>query len=41
MQTILRILPPGTTSPPILKYDASSVPILQFSFSGERMTEAR
>jgi multidrug efflux pump subunit AcrB len=41
MQTILRILPPGTTSPLILKYDASSVPILQLSLSGEGMTEAQ
>ena len=41
MQTILRILPPGTTPPLILKYDASSVPILQLSLSGEGMTEAQ
>jgi CzcA family heavy metal efflux pump len=41
MQTILRILPPGTTSPLILKYDASSVPILQLSLSGEGMTESQ
>src|SRR5579871_5916080 len=41
MQTILRILPPGTTSPLILKYDASSVPILQLSLSGEGMSESQ
>ncbi len=41
MQTVLRILPPGTTSPLILKYDASSVPILQLSLSGEGMSEAQ
>src|ERR1700690_2414952 len=28
-QTLLRIFPPGTTPPNIVKYDASSVPILQ------------
>src|ERR1700742_4421963 len=41
IQTILRILPPGTTSPLILKYDASSVPILQLSLSGEGMSESQ
>src|SRR6201996_3080981 len=41
MQTILRILPPGTTSPLILKYDASSVPGLQLSLSGEGMSESQ
>ena len=28
-QTLLRPFPPGTTPPSIIKYDASSVPILQ------------
>src|SRR5271170_5427941 len=32
-QTLLRILPPGTTPPAIIKYDASSVPILQLSLA--------
>jgi CzcA family heavy metal efflux pump len=41
VQTILRIMPPGTFAPNILKYDASSVPILQLSLSGEGMTEAQ
>src|ERR1700761_66242 len=41
MQTILRIVPPGTTPPLILKYDASSVPILQLSLSGEGMSESQ
>jgi CzcA family heavy metal efflux pump len=41
VQTILRGLPPGTFPPNILKYDASSVPILQLSLSGEGMTEAQ
>jgi multidrug efflux pump subunit AcrB len=40
VQTILRVLPPGTTPPGILKYDASSVPILQLAMSGEGLTEA-
>ena len=39
MQTILRQLPPGTTPPSIVKYDASSVPILQLGLSGEGMSE--
>lgn len=39
-QTILRIMPPGSTAPAILKYDASSVPIVQLSLSGEGLTEA-
>ena len=29
VQTILRVLPPGIFPPNILKYDASSVPVLQ------------
>src|SRR5436305_530714 len=41
VQTILRGLPPGTFPPNILKYDASSVPILQLSLSGEGVTEAQ
>lgn len=39
MQTILRVLPPGIFPPNILKYDASSVPILQLGLSGEGLTE--
>jgi multidrug efflux pump subunit AcrB len=39
VQTILRVLPPGTQPPAILKYDASSVPILQLGMSGEGLTE--
>lgn len=39
VQTILRILPPGTYPPNILKYDASSVPILQLALSGQGLTE--
>ena len=39
VQTVLRTMPPGTTPPGILKYDASSVPILQLGMSGEGLTE--
>ena len=39
VQTILRILPPGTYPPNILKYDASSVPIVQLALSGEGLSE--
>jgi multidrug efflux pump subunit AcrB len=40
VQTILRVLPPGTFPPFIIKYDASSVPILQLAMSGEGLSEA-
>jgi multidrug efflux pump subunit AcrB len=39
VQTILRIMPPGTFLPNILKYDASSVPIVQLGFSGDGLSE--
>jgi multidrug efflux pump subunit AcrB len=39
VQTILRVLPPGTFPPNILKYDASSVPIVQLGLSGQGLTE--
>ncbi len=39
VQTILRILPPGSFPPLIIKYDASSVPIVQLSLSGEGLSE--
>jgi CzcA family heavy metal efflux pump len=39
VQTILRVLPPGIFPPAILKYDASSVPILQLGLSGQGLTE--
>src|SRR5947208_1897457 len=38
-QTILRPLPPGITPPSIVKYDASSVPILQLGLESESMSE--
>ncbi len=40
VQTILRVLPPGSFPPNILKYDASSVPILQLALSGQGLSEA-
>jgi multidrug efflux pump subunit AcrB len=38
-QTILRQLPPGTLPPLIVNYNASSVPVLQLSLSGQGLTE--
>ena len=38
-QTILRQLPPGSLPPLILNYNASTVPILQLSLSGDGLTE--
>ncbi len=38
-QTILRQMPPGTTPPLILNYDASTVPVLQITTSGQTLTE--
>lgn len=38
-QTLLRQLPPGTTPPLILNYNASTVPILQIALAGRGMTE--
>ena len=38
-QTLLRIFPPGTTPPNILKYDASSVPILQLGCESKTLSE--
>ena len=40
VQTVLRVLPPGITPPAIIKYDASSVPIVQLSLGGAGLTEA-
>ena len=38
-QTILKALPPGTTPPLIVQYNASTVPVLQYSFSSPKMSE--
>ncbi len=40
VQTILRVLPPGSFPPFVLKYDASSVPIVELGLSGEGLSEA-
>jgi multidrug efflux pump subunit AcrB len=38
-QTVLRLMPPGMQPPLIIQYNASSVPILQYSFSSPKMSE--
>jgi CzcA family heavy metal efflux pump len=38
-QAILRIFPPGTTAPFIVRYSATNVPVLQLSVSSETLTE--
>jgi CzcA family heavy metal efflux pump len=40
-QPIVRTLPPGTTPPFIITYNASSVPILQLALSGQGLSEAQ
>lgn len=40
-QTILRQLPPGTTPPLILSYDASTVPIMQLILSSSTLPEQK
>jgi multidrug efflux pump subunit AcrB len=39
-QTALRNFPPGTQSPLVITYNASSVPILQLALSSNKLTEA-
>jgi len=38
-QTLLRALPPGTTPPLILSYNASTVPVMQLVLSSKRLSE--
>ncbi|HWE51715.1 MAG TPA: efflux RND transporter permease subunit [Bryobacteraceae bacterium] len=38
-QTILRVLPPGIFPPAVIKYDASSVPILQLGVGSKTLSE--
>ncbi len=38
-QTVLRQMPPGTTPPLILNYNASTVPIIQLALSGKGLSE--
>jgi multidrug efflux pump subunit AcrB len=39
VQTMLRVMPPGTLPPSIIKYDAASVPVLTLGLSGEGLNE--
>jgi multidrug efflux pump subunit AcrB len=38
-QTLLRIFPPGSTPPSIIKYDASAVPVLQLALQSDSLAE--
>ena len=38
-QTVIRMMPPGTTPPLIIRYSASTVPILQYSISSPKLSE--
>jgi CzcA family heavy metal efflux pump len=38
-QTVLKQMPPGTTAPLILNYNAATVPILQLALSGDGLSE--
>ena len=40
-QTALRSMPPGTTPPIILNYNASTVPILQLALAGKGLSESQ
>ena len=40
VQTILRVLPQGTFPPFVIKYDASSVPVVELALSGQGLSEA-
>lgn len=39
MQTIVRLMPPGTQPPIVTRYDAASVPVLQLGFSSDTLSE--
>src|SRR3954467_1338377 len=38
-QTIIRLLPPGQTPPLVIRYNASTVPILQYSITSQKLSE--
>ncbi|NLF06954.1 MAG: efflux RND transporter permease subunit [Pirellulaceae bacterium] len=38
-QAVLRFMPPNITPPIIIRYDASTVPILQYSFASKKLSE--
>lgn len=39
VQTLLRIMPPGTTPPLVIRYSASTVPILQMALNSKTLSE--
>lgn len=39
-QPIVRLMPPGTQPPIVVRYDATSVPVLQLGFSSDTLSEA-
>ena len=39
-QTILRLMPPGQTPPLVIRYNASTVPVLQYSLSSPKFSES-
>src|ERR1700753_310351 len=39
-QTVLKLLPPGITTPYVLTFNASSVPILQLALSSKTLSQA-
>ena len=40
-QNVLRLLPPGSQPPLIIRYDASDVPVIQLAISSPKLTEAQ
>jgi len=38
-QSMLRAMPPGTTPPFVISYNASTVPVLQLALSGQKLSE--
>jgi multidrug efflux pump subunit AcrB len=38
-QTVIRMMPPGTTPPLVVRYSASTVPVLQYSISSSKLSE--
>jgi multidrug efflux pump subunit AcrB len=38
-QTVTRLMPPGQTPPLIIRYNASAVPILQYSLTSQKLSE--
>src|SRR5579871_1257684 len=40
-QTLLKLMPPGITPPYIVRYSATSVPVVQISVSSDTLTEAQ